>query len=103
MMSEQAVKRHIHMDIVGGLAGDIFAAAASDAGLMEAKRLEEELRKVGVGPVQVVTKRVVRGAIEGTHLSYAGWDEEHDADHRHLTTIREMIRKSSLTEGVKGR
>lgn len=102
-MSEQAVKRHIHVDIVGGLAGDIFAAAAIDAGLIKAEKLEEELRKVGLGPVQVITKRVVRGAIEGTHLSYAGWDAVHDADHRHLTTIREMIRKSSLTEGVKGR
>ncbi len=96
-------KRHIHIDLVGGLAGDMFLAAAIDAGLVEPHEAQEVLQKVGLGPVEVIIERVVRGAIEGTHIRFEGWDESKNADHRHLSTIRTMLGESDLDEGVRER
>lgn len=94
---------HIHLDLLGGLAGDMFLAAAIDAGLVDVTRLETALQSVGLGPVRVVSKRVVRGAIEGVHVRFEGWDPAMESDHRHLSTIEAMIAESALSEGVKRR
>lgn len=96
-------RRHIHIDLVGGLAGDMFLAAAIDAGLVSIEAAEAELRKVGLGPVEIVAERIVRGAIEGTHIRFANWDEKHDSDHRHLSTIRKMLGESGLAPAVRAR
>ena len=96
-------RTHIHLDLLGGLAGDMFLAAALDAGLVEVKEVEQALRALGMGPVEIVTERVIRGAIEGTHLCFQGWDPRFDADHRHLTEIRKMLAESGLSEKVKAR
>jgi pyridinium-3,5-bisthiocarboxylic acid mononucleotide nickel chelatase len=98
-----AEKRHVHVDLLGGLAGDMFLAAALDAGLVGRDEAQRVLRAVGLGPVEVVAKRVMRGAVEGTHVSFRGWDRAHDSDHRHLTTIREMLRGSELDVAVQDR
>ena len=39
---------HIHLDLLGGLAGDMFLAAALDAGLVEIAPLTEALRTLGL-------------------------------------------------------
>ncbi len=98
MMSESRL--HIHLDLVGGLAGDMFAAGAIDAGLVDVAELQAVLRKVGLGPVVVHSERLVRGAIEGTKIAFSGWDPEQESDHRHLSTIREMLANSELSDGV---
>ncbi len=92
--------RHVHLDLVGGLAGDMFLAAAIDAGVVEPGDVESVLRTVGLGPVEVATQRVVRGAIEGTHVAFSGWDEAMESDHRHLSTIRQMLADSDLSKPV---
>ncbi|TXD35461.1 nickel pincer cofactor biosynthesis protein LarC [Lujinxingia vulgaris] len=94
---------HIHLDLLGGLAGDMFLAAAIDADLVDVARLEAALQSVGLGPVRVISERVVRGAIEGVHVRFEGWDPAMESDHRHLSTIEEMIAASALSEGVKRR
>ncbi len=96
-------RRHIHLDLLGGLAGDIFIAAALDAGLVEVSALEEALSQVGLGDIEVMRKREVRGAIEGLHIAFGGWGAEMESDHRHLSTIEEMLSESDLEEGVKKR
>ncbi len=95
---------HVHLDLVGGLAGDMFLAAAIDAGLVDLERLTADLRTLGLGAdVQIVTTHARRGAIAGTHLEFAGWDPDADADHRYLSTIEQLIADSSLTDAVKAR
>lgn len=95
---------HVHLDLVGGLAGDMFLAAALDAGLVDRERLVRDLRSLGLGAdLQVVGSHERRGAIAGTHVRFAGWDPAADADHRHLSTINEMIAGSGLSGGVKDR
>lgn len=100
-MSEKPL--HIHLDLVGGLAGDMFCAGAIDAGLIELETLQNVLRDVGLGPVEVVADRVVRGAIEGTNLSFRGWDRDQEASHRHLSEIRRMLADSELPVAVTRR
>ncbi len=95
---------HIHLDLLGGLAGDMFLAAAIDAGLVDVAALEADLQTLGLGRgIRIVMEPVMRGAIAGTHIRFEGWDAEAEADHRHLTTIVKMIEESGLSDGVKAR
>lgn len=93
---------HIHLDLIGGLAGDMFIAAALDAQLVTVAELEEIFNKLGMGgQIRVLTQHVGRGALTGTHIDFDGWDPSNDSDHRHLSTIETMISKADLTSGVK--
>lgn len=95
---------HIHLDLVGGLAGDMFLAAALDAGLVDRERLVADLRTLGLGAqVRLEETHARRGAIAGTHVTFAGWDPEAEADHRYLSTIHRMIADSQLSAAVKVR
>jgi uncharacterized protein (TIGR00299 family) protein len=94
---------HIHIDPLGGVAGDMFLAAALDANLVDADVLTDALRSIGVGPVRIVQKEVRRGAIVGTHVHFDGWDEQAEHDHRHLSTILEMLDGSDLPASTRER
>jgi pyridinium-3,5-bisthiocarboxylic acid mononucleotide nickel chelatase len=94
---------HIHIDMLGGIAGDMFLAASIDAGLVEIADIERALSSLGVGDVRVVANRVRRGAIAGTHVSFTGWDRAEERDHRHLSTILKMLDDSGLSEPVRQR
>lgn len=93
---------HIHFDLMGGIAGDMFLAAAIDAGLVELSELEKGLRSVGLGTkIRIVHEKVWRGAMSALHVHFEDWDPEAESDHRHLSTILEMIAQSSFDEEVK--
>ena len=99
--TEIEMATHIHIDMVGGLAGDMFLAAALDANLVEARELEAALSTLGVGDIGIRTNRVRRGAITGTHVEFFGWPAAEESDHRHLSTILEMLRESGLDPQVR--
>lgn len=94
---------HIHLDPLGGIAGDMFLAAAIDGDLVDIPALETTLESLGVGSVRIKTKKVCRGAIVGTHVSFKGWDSAAESDHRHLSTILDMLESSSLSPAVRKR
>ena len=94
---------HIHLDPLGGIAGDMFLAASLAAELVDKADLEEALQTLGVGPVRIVTEGVRRGAFTGTHVRFEGWREEAEHPHRHLSTIVEMLEGSGLPEPVRDR
>ena len=102
-MTSSDARRHIHLDLVGGLAGDMFLAGAIDAGLVDVDQLQSALSDVGLGAITIETETVVRGAIEGTHVAFSGWNESAERDHRHLSTIRQMLTDSPLSQSVKDR
>lgn len=87
--------------MIGGLAGDMFLAAAIAAGLVTAQEIAQSLSLVGLGQIQVTATDVRRYGIAGTHVSFSGWGPEHEADHRHLSEIERMITASALPEPVK--
>lgn len=93
---------HIHLDMMGGIAGDMFLAAAFDAGLVDLETLQEKLRTLGLGTkVEIVVEKVWRGAMSAQHVKFANWDPEAESDHRHLSTILEMIKNSGFSDDVK--
>lgn len=94
---------HIHLDMLGGLAGDMFLAAALDADLIDKSNLEEALSSLGVGDIRIECERVVRGAIAGRHVTFTGWPPEAESDHRHLSTILEMLDDAELPPRVRRR
>lgn len=94
---------HIHLDLVGGLAGDMFIAAFLHAGLVTEDELSEVLSKVGIGTIKVLSSSVMRYGIESTHVSFMGWGAEQESDHRHLSEIQEMLRQSELPDHVRDR
>lgn len=90
----------MHIDPLGGLAGDMFLAAALASGLVEKDDLEAALRTLGVGPVNIVAEQVKRGAFTGTHIHFEGWREEEEGTHRTLSAIIEMLEASGLPDPV---
>lgn len=95
---------HIHLDLIGGLAGDMFLAAAIDADLIDVQDLQKNLCTLGLGEdIKIVSEDAKRGALSGTHVRFEGWDPSAESDHRHLSTIETMIRDSDLEPGVKNR
>ena len=94
---------HIHLDPLGGIAGDMFLAAALAGGLADKADLEEALGTLGVGPVRIVTEDVKRGGFTGTHVRFEGWRREEERSHRHLSTIVQMLEASGLPETVRAR
>lgn len=93
--------RHLHLDMLGGLAGDMFLAAAIDAELVDIEALEASLRSLGLGAVRVLPEPAKRGAIAGTHVHFEGWDESVESDHRHLSTILQMLDDADLDPEVR--
>lgn len=87
--------------MIGGLAGDMFLAAAIGAGLVDAQEIASSLSLVGLGQIQVTATDVRRYGIAAKHVSFSGWGPEHEADHRHLSEIERMISSSALPEPVK--
>ncbi len=93
---------HIHLDMMGGIAGDMFLAAAYDAGLVDLDALQEKLRTLGLGTeVEIVVEKIWRGAMTAQHVKFANWDPDAESDHRHLSTILEMIKNSGFSDDVK--
>ncbi len=93
---------HIHLDMMGGIAGDMFLAAAFDAGLVDLDALQEKLRTLGLGTeLEIVVEKVWRGAMSAQHVKFSNWDPDAESDHRHLSTILEMINKSGFSDEVK--
>lgn len=101
--SARMQQRAVHIEMIGGLAGDMFLAAALDAGLVQVEDLSGALSQLGLGTIEVRVERVMRYGIEATHVSFWGWDASLERDHRHLSEIEEMIAASELSEAVKQR
>lgn len=94
---------HVHLDMLGGLAGDMFLAAALNTGLVDRRKIEQALSGLGFGDIEVVTEETRRGAIVGTHIEFTGWPEEAESDHRHLSSIIELLEASDLPDEVADR
>jgi uncharacterized protein (TIGR00299 family) protein len=87
---------HVHLDMLGGLAGDMFLAAAIDSGLIDPEPLEDVLGSLGLGDVRIIAEETKRGAIAGTHVHFEGWDPSAESDHRHLSSILDMLDDADL-------
>ncbi|HEY6099354.1 MAG TPA: nickel pincer cofactor biosynthesis protein LarC [Anaeromyxobacter sp.] len=82
------------LEPIGGIAGDMFLAAAIDAGV-DAARLEAALRTLGVPGWRLVLSRRTSGAVAGTHLEVrVDGPQPHD---RALAEILALVDGSGLS------
>ena len=92
----------LYLEPVGGIAGDMFLAAAVDLGV-EVAKLESALSGLGVSGWRLRTSRAQRHAISGTHLEVEV-AEEASHGHRSLPDIRALIHGAgSLSPRAKER
>ncbi len=91
--------RVLYLEPVGGIAGDMFLAAAIDLGV-EVSALEGPLRSLGVPGWKFSLSRQERHAISGTHLDVV-LDEKEEHPHRSYRDIDALIAKSALPERAK--
>lgn len=63
------MSRVLFLESVAGVAGDMFAAAFVDAGLVTATELGTIPAKLGLAGVRVETRPVIRATLRATHLS----------------------------------
>ncbi len=66
------MSRTLFLESVSGVAGDMFAAAFLDAGLVSAADLAAVPARLGLPAVRVETRRVIRAQIQATHLRVVG-------------------------------
>ena len=83
----------LYVEPVGGIAGDMFLAAALDLGLPRGP-LESALGTLGLTGFRLEVTRAEAGGLAGTHLDVVV--EGHQPHHRHLSDILELIGRSGL-------
>ena len=87
-----------HFDTVGGIAGDMTLAAFISAG-MSVDELSSELRRIALGPVELVATHVKRNSIDAVQVNVRIADEPHFQ--RNLDGILNLLQKSDLHDHVK--
>ncbi len=116
----------LYLDIFSGISGDMFIGALIDLGV-DARLLEAELGRLGVGGYHLHVKRAQKSAIEGVkfdvHLAdghdhgpghshghghghdhvHGEQGHSHGEEQRSFADIRRMILSSQLSEWVKQR
>jgi hypothetical protein len=111
----------LYLDLFSGISGDMFIAALIDLGV-EARQLEQELKKLGLEAYHLHVTRGRKESLEGVkfdvHLSSNhdhakpppahGHSHPHDHTHPHedgrtFAQIRQLIIGSQLSEWVKQR
>lgn len=110
----------LYLDLISGIAGDMFIGALLDLGV-DAKKLERELRKLKLGGYHLHVSRQQKSSISGVkfdvhlahghaHHDHAHDDHDHDHGHAHehgadgqrnFTEIKRLIARSRLSPWVK--
>jgi uncharacterized protein (TIGR00299 family) protein len=96
------VRRILYLEPVGGIAGDMFLAAAVDLGVSP-DAIAHHLAGLGVPGWRFQLSRGVRHAISGTHLDVV-LDAKEAHPHRALSDIRALIEgAATLTPAMRER
>jgi uncharacterized protein (TIGR00299 family) protein len=95
-------QRVLWLEPVGGIAGDMFLAAALDLGVAQAD-LEAPLRTLGLPGWSLKVSKAERHAIVGTHVDVVVDAPEGGHVHRGWKDIDALIARSGLPERAKAR
>lgn len=90
---------HLHLDLVGGMAGDMTVAALIDAGGSHSQ-LVAELAASGLPAAETQVERIWKGGLFGTRFQVA---EEQAPPHRNWADIRSMLTGAQLPERARSR
>ncbi len=96
------MRRILYLEPVGGIAGDMFLAAAVDLGVSP-EAIAQALSGLKVPGWKLAVSRAVRHAISGTHLDVV-LDEREAHPHRAYADIRQLIEAAqTLSPKAKAR
>lgn len=95
-------ERVLWLEPVGGIAGDMFLAAALDLGVSQGE-LEAQLRTLEVPGWRLEITKAERHAIVGTHVDVVVTEPEGGHAHRSWRDIDALITRSSLSGTAKAR
>ena len=88
------MSRTIHLDAIGGVAGDMLLAALLDAGA-DAGAVRGSLAGLDVAGLELVTRKTVRHGVTATHVTIGGAAAQ---PHRDWASIRAQIAAAGLPE-----
>lgn len=95
-------KMHIHLDLLGGLSGDMFIGALLDCFPALADTLPGQLERAGFGDmVCLETAAADDGTLTGTKFNVTAAERAHGHDHRHYSDIVKLLDASSLEESSR--
>lgn len=93
---------HLHLDLVGGISGDMFIAAALDCFPEFADELPLQIERAGFpGLVELNSGPHNDGVLSGYKFSVKPAEDAEGHHHRHYSEIRTLLDNSSLDEGTK--
>tara|TARA_B100001964_G_C14237464_1_gene603216 strand:- start:1635 stop:2843 length:1209 start_codon:yes stop_codon:yes gene_type:complete len=93
---------HIHLDLVGGISGDMFIGALLDCFPERKERLPEIMEAAGFADLVDLQHEVTGdGILTGTHFKVMAGAQAEGHDHRHYSDIRQKITDSSLDDATK--
>jgi hypothetical protein len=93
---------HIHLDLVGGLAGDMFVGAMLDCFPDLGESLVQQLKLAGFDDlVRLKVEPADDGTLTGTQFTVTADKDAEGHHHRHYSEIRKIIGESRLAAGVK--
>ena len=93
---------HIHLDLIGGIAGDMFVAAMLDYAPTLALELDQQIVLAGFPElVELRSQGFNDGILSGQQFIVTAAEDAHGHAHRHHQDIQRMIRDSALTNPVK--
>jgi uncharacterized protein (TIGR00299 family) protein len=93
------LSKHLHLDLVGGMAGDMTVAALVDAGAAW-DELRSRLAVTGIPFTDLSLVHEWRGGLAGARFDVA---IEEDAPARHWRDIRRMLERAQLTDRARDR
>ena len=96
--------QHIHLDLVGGISGDMFIGAILDAFPEQASGLTRVIEAAGFPDlVQLESSSHDDGILTGTRfrVSPSAKEGKHHHSHRRYSDIRETIENSDLADATK--
>ncbi len=88
--------RHLHLDPISGVSGDMLLGALIDLGA-PVENVRRELHKLDVPGWQLDVERVTRHGITGSLAKVRTDDQAH---HRSASTLTAMIRRAGLSSSV---
>ena len=93
---------HVHLNPVGGIAGDMFISAILDAWPSHGAGLHNAIRQAGLAPsIDVRVEPHGDGVLTGTRFSVTG--VQYTREHTHFGRLRDDLAQSALEPAVRER
>ena len=94
------MNRCLHFESLGGASGDMILGSLIGLGV-SCDELNNELKCLEVDPFKIIVEEVVEQGMTGLRARVEVEEKKHNHHGRHLSTIINLINKSSLNKEVK--